>query len=197
MTPDQQLSLAYAPAEKCAFLEALWTIDANFASVALSAREPMIARIRLAWWKENGLTSPPPDALGEAVARVSRAHSDVTDGLAGLIEAWDRWLDGENEEEAAQGRGKALFRAACVVLAGRAEPVAEQAGALWSCIDLGQPVADAYQTLDRAALRGPLIPLGILATLAVADAGRVAEQRWRPGSPMRVGRALGFALFRR
>jgi 15-cis-phytoene synthase len=197
MTPDQHLSLAYAPAEKRAFLEALWTIDASFASVALSAREPMIARIRLAWWKENGLTSPPPDALGEAVALIKQAHSDVMDGLAGLIEAWDLWLDGESKVEAAQERGRALFRAACLVLTGGTKPAVEQAGALWSCVELGQPVSEESQRLDRRALRGPLMPLGILATLALADAGRGPDQRWRPGSPLRMGRALGFALFRR
>lgn len=197
MTPDQHLSLAYAPAEKRGFLEALWTIDASFASIALSAREPMIARIRLAWWKEQGLTSPPPDALGEAVALIKRAHSDVMVGLAGLIEAWDRWLDGEDKAEAAQERGRALFRAACLVLAGGTQPAAEDAGALWSCVELGQPVAEDCRNLDRTALRGPLMPLGILATLAIADAERTADQRWRPGSPLRMGRALGFALFRR
>ena len=51
------------PASKRAAIETLWRLDAAFGAVLTTGTEPMISRIRLAWWREaleKLATAPPP-----------------------------------------------------------------------------------------------------------------------------------------
>jgi phytoene synthase len=51
--PDRLLSLAYAGATVRPRLEAVFALDSALADVLRTVREPMIARIRLAGWREQ------------------------------------------------------------------------------------------------------------------------------------------------
>ena len=51
--PDRYFSALFAPADKRPFLYALYALNVELARVAETAREPMLAEIRLAWWRET------------------------------------------------------------------------------------------------------------------------------------------------
>jgi phytoene synthase len=51
--PLQRLALAYAPAKSRAPLIALFALDARLADIVRHAHEPMLAQLRLAWWREQ------------------------------------------------------------------------------------------------------------------------------------------------
>ena len=51
--PDRYFSALFAPAGKRGFLCALYALNVELARVAETAREPMLAEIRLAWWRET------------------------------------------------------------------------------------------------------------------------------------------------
>jgi len=51
--PDRYFSALFAPADKRPFLHALYALNVELARVAETAREPMLAEIRLAWWRET------------------------------------------------------------------------------------------------------------------------------------------------
>jgi phytoene synthase len=73
--PDRYLSALFAPAERRPFLYALYAFNHELARIGETLREPMMADIRLEWWREA--------VLGAREGR-PRAH-DVVRGLAELF----------------------------------------------------------------------------------------------------------------
>jgi phytoene synthase len=51
--PDRYFSALFAPAGKRHFLYALYALNYELARIAETAREPMLAEVRLAWWRET------------------------------------------------------------------------------------------------------------------------------------------------
>ena len=53
LPPVQRLALSYAPRAGRESLLGLLALDARLAAIVRSAREPMLAQLRLAWWREQ------------------------------------------------------------------------------------------------------------------------------------------------
>ena len=72
LDPDRRLALAYVPAAARPAVEALWRLDVTLGAVLAAGREPMIGRIRLAWWREAleklDREAPPAEPLLQALA---------------------------------------------------------------------------------------------------------------------------------
>src|SRR4051812_39608317 len=52
LDPDRALALSYVRSGPRQALAALWSLDAALGAVLAGGREPMISRIKLAWWRE-------------------------------------------------------------------------------------------------------------------------------------------------
>ncbi|HEX8534003.1 MAG TPA: hypothetical protein VF662_07535, partial [Allosphingosinicella sp.] len=50
---DRALVLTYVPAARRAAVGALWRLDVALGAVLAGGREPMISRIKLAWWRDS------------------------------------------------------------------------------------------------------------------------------------------------
>lgn len=207
--PERALALAYAPRERRAALRALFALDEQFAHLVAAAREPQLALIRLAWWREalEALDRAPPPAqpLLQAIAR-DVLPLGVTGATLSEPEAGWSALVGEEEGDPvaigrhARLRGGALFAAAAAINGHEHEDLGS-AGALWASVERarasrGEPERAAWLAHARALVsalphrRWPraLRPLGVLTRLAAADAraGRLSPV----GSPGRVLRAV-------
>jgi phytoene synthase len=212
LDPDRRLALAYVPAAKRAALEALWRLDVTFASVLATGREPMVSRIRLAWWREalEKLDSAPapPEPVLQAVARHLVPAGISGAELAEMEEGWSVLLTpeplGPRELEAhAAKRGGRLFRLSAHLL-GRGDAPVETAGEVWALVDLARHSAsesDVREAVAAARDRAlpiewprPLRPLGMLAMLAREDARRGAGAWQAQGSPARMLRMLRHRL---
>jgi 15-cis-phytoene synthase len=139
--------------------------------------------------------------------------------LGRIAEGWDALIAADEDKaqalaDYAKERGGALFELA-VHLSGAnstsewadaGQPWAD-AGQAWALCDVSYRHSDAdlatlarseararFRMMDVSALRSLPLPLGILAILARSDATRNREGLWRPGSPVRMGRAMWFAL---
>jgi phytoene synthase len=68
--PDRYLSTLFAPPEQRPYLFALYAFNYEIARVAESVREPMMAEIRLQWWREavEGAKAGTPRSHNVAVA---------------------------------------------------------------------------------------------------------------------------------
>jgi len=211
LDPDRRLALAYAPASARAALDALWRLDVTLGAVLAGKREPMVARIRLAWWREalERLDSAPPPA--EPVLQALAAHvlpAGVEGAaLAALEEGWSILLaEGPLEAEGLQSyarlRGGLLFRYSAHLLGGPDE--VEPAGARWALVDLARHStnpAEAAAALRAAAGIAPepawpraLRPLAMLSLLARRDLQRLPSPLERQGSPARMLRLLKYRL---
>jgi phytoene synthase len=181
-------------------------------AVLATGREPMVSRIRLAWWREAlerlDREKPPAEPLLGALAEhVLPAGIDGA-SLAAMEEGWGELLAygrlGDASLEAyAAARGGALFRHSARLLGLPDHPV-EAAGRRWALVDLARRSADRDEAIAAlaAAARGeeegrwpPLLrPLGMLSALARRDLARGPDAWEKPGSPARMLRMVRHRL---
>jgi 15-cis-phytoene synthase len=209
---DRRLALAYAPAAMRPALEALWRLDVTLGAVLATGREPMISRIRLAWWREAlerlDREPPPSEPILQALAAHALPAGVSGAELAAMEEGWSRLLaegppDGDSLEAYAAARGGALFRHSAVLLGLAGHPV-EPAGRRWALVDLARRSADpgearsaldtAGKIVDEAVWPPKLRPLGMLSVLTRRDAARGAGTWEAQGSPGRMLRMLRHRL---
>jgi phytoene synthase len=210
---DRILALSYIPAGPRPAVEALWRLDVALGSILAGGREPMISRIKLAWWREaleklDREAAPAEPALQSAAAAI--LPRGVTGAeLAAMEEGWsvllaDEALTADDLALYAAARGARLFRAGAILLGGASDAATEQAGEAWALVDLArhsgnQPDADAALEAARARFaerRWParLRPLGMLAALSRRDA-EPDRPRWEePGAPRRMARMMRHRL---
>ena len=181
--PDILLALAYAPARVRAELETLFYIDGALARIVQTAREPALAQIKLAWWREQLARGA---ARGEPLLERLRRLPRIGD-CSELASGWEALIEQPDWRAYAAGRGGTLFPIAAQ-LCGSDEAAAEAAGRYWALASMGQA-----GELKPPSVNALPIFLGIMVILS-----RLPTQgAWRPGSPLRMLRAAGFALFRR
>lgn len=199
---NRVLAFAYAGRDLRTQLEAVFDLDDLLASQAARAREPQLAMIRLAWWRDalGGLdgTGGSPDPALERIRGLvpPLAHPKA---LASLAESWMAQIDGDDETFAAQwasGIVESLglpveTKAACggIALAQKALVTSNSA----TC-------QVAQKTLKAAPLRmlfDACRPLGILGALLRHDLQRVAAGRNLSGPIRRMSEAARFRLWQR
>ncbi len=147
ISPVQRLMIA-TTGRRRAQAEQIVALDNECAYIAQSAREPMMAQIRLAWWRD-GLASeealpahrsPMMDAL-----RAVEGFDLMRSGLIAMVDGWEELILWGGEEPQAMleahaaGRGGGLFAA----FAPDHAEVARKWGQLWALWDLAGHLGDA------------------------------------------------------
>lgn len=193
LSPVNRLALAYAPRSTRLPLLALLTLDMRLAGIVRNSREPMLAQLRLTWWREqlSGDASRWPE--GEPLLVALRSWEGQHSALIPLVDGWEAMtgaapLPEEAFLKLADARG-AVFAA----LAGdeRAVGDATRMGRNWALADmsarLSHPEEQAMvtalvQAQDWRSARLPkrLRPLVVLHGLAAqglrdgANGGKVS-----------------------
>ncbi len=119
MNPLHHLAISYANPVLKPVLERLLSFDQRLAEIVLMAKEPLIAQMRLAWWREQLSKPVSQRPQGEpwliALAALDYASQEaVHRGAFCLIEAWEYLLSDDNWDEAllrafAKARAKGVF----------------------------------------------------------------------------------------
>jgi phytoene synthase len=208
LDPDRTLALTYVPMKRRAAVGALWRLDTALGAALAGGREPMISRIKLAWWREalEGLDrerAPAEPVLNDLTDHVLPAAIRGAE-LAGMEEGWALLASpetlGPDELTAyARARGAALFRYTARLLGDPATAV-EDAGEAWALVDLARHCATAADSdIALAAARerklprhwpSRLRPLGMLAVLAARDLDPARPPWEARGAPARMWRML-------
>lgn len=207
------IALSYVPSARRSAVGALWHLDAALGAVLSAGREPMISRIKLAWWRDSleklDREKAPAEPVLQAVAKhVLPAGVSGTE-LAGMEEGWaallsDQVLTPSDLETYAARRGAFLFNYGARLLGGEGGGLVEQAGEGWALADLARHCGNEEDkgSAVRAA-RGRVLPkrwpprlrpLGMLAVLARRDLGAGAGPWPAQGSPGRMLRMMGHRL---
>ncbi|HEX8238697.1 MAG TPA: squalene/phytoene synthase family protein [Allosphingosinicella sp.] len=204
LDPDRTLALTYVPAKRRAAVGALWRLDGALGAALAGGREPMISRIKLAWWREALEKLDREPAPAEPVLREVADHVRPN-GVAGaevarMEEGWAVLSSPEPLTPAelatyARARGGLLFRYTAVLLGDGGGEV-EQAGEAWALVDLARhcaTAADADIALAAARERAlpprwpsRLRPLGMLARLAERDSDPARPPWEARGAPARM-----------
>lgn len=174
LTPPQRLALAYAPARMRADWETLLLLDARLAGVVRGAREPVLAQIRLAWWRERLAEDPTSWPRGEPLlARLADWGASLPP-LATLVDGWEVLLGEQAPDVNAFADGRAGAVAALARRLGvQFTPAAQASSRAWALADLA------------AHLAAPAEKRTALDALARVKAGRVAREL-RPVAVLRV-----------
>ena len=88
----QRLALSYAPAKSHAPTLALLALDARLGGLVRQAREPLLAQIRLAWWRDRLGESPENWPGGEPLLAGLRESWAKPRALVGLVDGWEAQL---------------------------------------------------------------------------------------------------------
>jgi phytoene synthase len=116
LPPPANLAVAYTPVAFRPAFTLLLQLDVRFADIVRKAREPMIAQIKLAWWRDAFVAEPAQRPKGEPLLQTLGACGDVIlpSALQDLVSAWelllgcDEWAAQDVEAHAAL-RGPAIF----------------------------------------------------------------------------------------
>jgi phytoene/squalene synthetase len=96
---DRFLGALFAPAPARADLLALLAFDHELARTRTVTREPMLARIRLQWWREAvaeaaGTAKPRAQPIVESLSETVRRHGLAPERLVALIDAREEEIEG-------------------------------------------------------------------------------------------------------
>ena len=192
--PSLALALAYAPRDARPVFDDLFALDRRLADAVRQASEPIIAQLKLAWWRDRFAQDRGDWPKGEPLlARLASWDADVSQ-LASLVDGWEALLaEGPLTDEAitAFGEGHAdAWALAAAALGHPGPPAPDHAALLWSYADLAQhcstpedaetvrAVARGQTLLDQAPPRLPraLRPFAVL--------GAQGLRSLRSGRPM-------------
>ncbi len=194
-----RLALAYAPKRSRAAFLALLALDARLAEVVRSASEPMLAQIRLAWWRDilarEGEDRPQGEPLVAALGDWAHGATD----LVALVDGWECLVDEgplttDGIRAFCEGRGAAFAALANVVECPEASEAARSAGQAWALADLASRLDNPHEReaamaivregeWRRIALPRALRPLAVLHGLAASD-GRAGRGLSQPRASM-------------
>jgi phytoene synthase len=208
LDPDRTLALSYVPAKRRAAVGALWRLDSALGAALAGGREPMISRIKLAWWREALERLDRERAPAEPVL-VELAEHVLPAGVAGaeLADMEEGWTNLAGSETLgpdaltayARARGAGLFRMTARLLGDAATDVGE-AGEAWALVDLARHCSTTEDSdVALAAARERILPrrwpsrlrpLGMLAVLAARDLDPARPPWEARGAPARMWRML-------
>ena len=195
--PAITLAMAYAPRDARPVFEDLFALDRRLADAVRQASEPIIAQMKLAWWRDRFAQDPGDWPRGEPLlARLTQWQADGGANLSQLGALVDGWEQIAAADELtpdvalafAEQRARSWAVAASVL--GIAElGTLDMAGMRWALADLAQHCAsDAERALVREVARDcghaggqrPALPRRLRPFAILAVLGGRALQRQRP-----------------
>ncbi len=201
---DIELALNYARAATRPRVAAVFALDEALGQIVATVREPLLAQIRLAWWREQlEAAGEPASPIARAIAPKDRASiAKIADGWAVLLDPLP--LNETQLDAYARLRGGTIFD----VMTANADSIGLGEG--WALADFACRCSDqetARRALAMAAARlhpkrldavpRDNLPFGVLARLALGDVQDGLPRKYALGSRRRAARALLYALLRR
>ncbi len=200
---ELRLAVAHTPLAHREALTALLTFDAMLGRVVEQAREPLLAQVRLAWWRDRLREAEPDAPAKDPLLRSLRvAWRGEEAALSTLVDRWEEVL-GEDCLNLTALDGLASARAECLArfaaIAGLSRDVAvERAGRRWALADLAFRSENAETREHMLDLAGSVAPTGRLARplrgIAVLDA--LARRAVARREPIMSGRVAPLVALR-
>jgi 15-cis-phytoene synthase len=192
----QRLALSYAPAGAHAPVLALCALEARLAGIVRGPGEPVLAQIKLAWWRERLAEDAARWPAGEPLLELLRGFPGGPGVLVPVVDAWEGLL-AETLDPAAFAAGRAAGWAA---LGGEDARAAARRFALVDLLFHLPPgdEADAVRALlagegwAPVRLKRPVRPLAVLHGLAARALRRGSAELLDGPGALFVAMRLGF-----
>lgn len=154
---SDQLALAYSPAGiRPAFL-CLMTLDQRLSQIIGQIGEPLLAQMRLAWWRDELSKPPEARAKGEPLlAAIGTIWRSEESALRALVDGWEELLaepplPARAAENFARGRAGAFAAVARIAGTPDCEAQVMLAGQRWALADLAAKTSDTDEKADVVA----------------------------------------------
>ena len=179
---ERFLGALFAPEPQRSGLLALLALDHELARTRSVTKEPMLARIRLEWWREAmaeaaGSGKPRAQPIVEALAETVRRHGLALESVVDLIDAREEEIEGPLDVMRA---GHALADLELSVLGvedAASRQAAHAVGAAWL---MGEGPERDQLVGDARALRGKVDPAALPILLPALSLGRPLGPLRRP-----------------
>lgn len=160
---DRFLAALFAPEPQRADLLALLAFDHELARTRRVTREPLLARIRLEWWREAvaeaaGQGQPRAQPIVESLSETVRRHGLAPEQLVALIEARAEEIDGPLDVVRA---GHALADLELAVLGLDHAPTRQAARAVAAAWLMGEGPERAALLAEARDLRAEIDPVAL------------------------------------
>ncbi|MEJ2408540.1 MAG: hypothetical protein P8Y58_15370 [Novosphingobium sp.] len=154
-----RLALAYAPAPARLPTLALFALDVRLAGLLRNSREPMLAQLRLSWWRESLTQDHEKWPAGEPLLAALRSWNGQHKALTSLVDGWEALtgaapLPGEALRMMAQGRAEAFAALAHALDRAHESRAAYSLGQQWGLADLAMRLGNAQEREMAASLAG-------------------------------------------
>jgi phytoene synthase len=152
----QRFALTYAPRDARPLTLGLMALDNRLAGIVSRASEPMLAQIRLAWWRELLTQEPSGWPKGEPLLALLHHWQGRAADLVPLVNGWECAVSGGDAlaaadiQRLAQARGAAFGVLAGVLGHSEAAGVTTQMAGDWALADLA---AHLSNPADRETAR--------------------------------------------
>lgn len=203
-----RLALVYAPASARQQTLALLALDARLANLIRRSSEPMLAQLRLAWWREAISGDPAQWPNGEPILATLRSWGELAGTASALVDAWEALTApsplGIGAIEAfAAARGEAAAALADTLGRSQDREAAQELGKIWALEDLSMRLGRDDERLAAGVaaeampsrlprVSRPLRPLRVLAGLSRRR--RLAGSEDGAASPAAMLEALKLGL---
>lgn len=177
MDPDLFHAALFAPEPARERLMVLYAFDIELSRAVETPSEPLIARMRLQFWREVLEGEPRAHEVAGPLHRLVAGHALPGEDLAALVDARELELHGGMDEprfaEWLDGRFGALARLAVMLLAGESAPARRAASAVGQAIGMAFALRTAA---PMAAAGGPTLLPGLAGEdLAALARGRTTD----------------------
>ncbi len=200
----QRLALTYAPARARQATLALFAFDSRLGQAVAQASEPIMAQMRLAWWRDQLKLAPNRRERSDALICALDPFSDESFSLSALIDGWELLLSEELTESSA--RSFASARAQAFLPLRRVLNASDEADAIlrhaqqWALADLASGISDVQErslVLDLARDANESIPrlTRVMRPLSVLS-GLSRRSLKRGGTPLLDGAGSALAAIR-
>lgn len=152
-----RLALAYAPAPVRLPTLALFALDARLAGILRHSREPMLAQLRLTWWRETLERDRAEWPRGEPLLTALGSWGGQHQVLAALVDGWEALtgpapLPSEALQAMADGRGTAFAGLALAVHRPDEAEAARRLGTQWGLADLATRLGNPQERATASSL---------------------------------------------
>lgn len=157
-----RLALAYAPAAIRDKVAAMMLLDAQFDGFVRNASEPVLAQMRLAWWRDRFAQDPDDWPKGNPLLANLRDLGGLAGKLGHVVDGWERLLGerplGQEDIEAhAEGRSRGWIALAEHVGETAALPAVARAGKRWALLDFAWSHAEETERSMAYELAGSMV----------------------------------------
>ena len=192
--PDRFFAGLFAPGAARRHLYVLYALYYELAHAVAVAREPMMADIRLAWWRETvegaRVGKPREHAVAKALVETLAQYDLPQDLFDRMIEGWsprEAFVTAAEAEDHADATVGSLMRVSALVLgsdvdcrdAAIAYGLAGRRGEQWRALDTDDLAKRHFATARKVVVPKPALPAVMPAALVPLYLKRAEPSLWR------------------